>query len=70
MEFVVQGLQVLATSGDEQVVGHIHQQAQITGGVFAQGLLQSGGHQPGIPGGFQQMVQAFKLVGGRQRLGA
>ena len=43
VEFVVESLQILVTSGDEQIVGHVQEQAQIAGGVFTEGLLQAGG---------------------------
>ena len=41
VEFLVERLEVLTTGGSEQFVGHVHQQPQIAGGVFAEGLLPS-----------------------------
>lgn len=66
VEFLVQRLHILTTRGDEQFVGHVHQEAQIAGGVFAEGLLERGGHQPGVAGGFEEMLQArvSKSAGG------
>ena len=43
IKLLVECIYFLVAGGGEQFVGHVHEQSQIAGGVFAEGLLQSGG---------------------------
>ena len=52
--------------GRQQLVGHVHEQAEVAGGVFAEGLDQCGAQELGIAGGFEQVIEAFLQLLGRQ----
>ena len=66
VEFFIDLLAFLLRGGGQQVVGHIHEQAQVAGGVFAEGLDERGAQELGIAGGFEQVVEAFlELLGGQ-----
>ena len=50
----------------QEVIGHVHQKAGIAGGVFAEGLEERGGQEPGVASGFESMVEAvLKLFWGQ-----
>ncbi len=66
VEFFVDLLAFLVTGGGQQIVGHIHEQAQVAGGVFAERLDQRGAQELGVAGGFEQVVEAFLQLLGRQ----
>lgn len=42
----------------EQLVGDVHHDAVVAGGVLGDGGLQLGGHQPGVSRRFEQVVEA------------
>jgi hypothetical protein len=54
------------TGRRQKIVGHVDQQAQIAGGVFAQRLDERRAQQFGIAGGFEQMRQTFLERFGRE----
>ena len=45
--------------GSQKVIGHVHEQAQVASGMFTKSRDERGGQEPGIAGGFEQMVEAF-----------
>ena len=69
-ELLVELLAFLAKGGVQEVVGHVHKQAQISGGMFAEGLRERGAHEFGIARRFEQVVDAFEQLRWRQGLGA
>ena len=42
VELFVELVAFLVAGGGQEVVGHIHEQAQVAGGMFAEGLEQAG----------------------------
>ena len=52
-------------SGGQEVVGQVHQEPQIAGGMLAEGGQERGRQQLGIAGGLEQVGQAvLQLLGG------
>ena len=66
-EFFVDVLALLAGGGQQEFVGHVHEQAQVAGGVFAEGLDQGVGHELGVAGGLEQRCprHSRSSLGGR-----
>ena len=65
-----QSVRVPGEGGSQQVIGHVHEQAQVAGGVLAEGLQKRRVHELGITGDFEQVVQALEQLGRGQGFGA
>src|SRR2546426_6699172 len=51
--------------GGQEFVGHVGEQAQIAGGMLAEGGQERGGQELGLAGGFEEVGKAIlQLLGG------
>ena len=69
-EFFVELFAFLLAGGGQKIVGHVHEQAQVAGGMFAEGLEQAGAQKLGVAGGFEQMIEAGEQLLGWKGFGA
>jgi len=54
----------------QQIVAHVHEQAEVAGGVLAEGLQKRWVHELGITSHLEQVVQTLEQLGGSQGFGA
>ena len=66
VELFVEHGEVTLGRGHEQLGGHADAEAVVAGGVIDQGMAELWGHQAGVAGGGEQLVEAGEqLVAGR-----
>lgn len=63
VELLVEARQVSVGSDGQQLVSEVHQDAVSAGGVIGEGGLELGGHQRGVAGGLEQVVEAGEQLG-------
>ena len=59
VELLIELLAVLTGGGEQEFVGHIHEQAKIARGMFAESSDQCWTHQCRVTGGGAEMFDAF-----------
>jgi hypothetical protein len=57
-ELFIQPWQVAVGGDGEQLVGEVHQDAVVACGMVGEGGFELGGHEAGVAGGFEQVVNA------------
>jgi hypothetical protein len=66
IELLIDLIAFLLRGGDQQIVRHIHEQAQIAGGMLAEGLDECGRQEVGVASGFEQVLQMIlEFLGGQ-----
>jgi hypothetical protein len=60
----------LVKSSSQQIISHVHEQAQVAGGMFAKRLQKRRVHQFGITSRFKQVVETVEQFGRGQGFGA
>jgi hypothetical protein len=58
-EFLVDLFAFLVGSGGQEIIGQVHEQPEIAGGMFTECRDQRGRQEPGIARGFEQVVEAL-----------
>ena len=67
---IINLLAFLVKGGSQQIVGHVHEQAEVAGGVLAERLQKRRVHELGITGHLEQVVQTLEQLGRGQGFGA
>jgi hypothetical protein len=69
-ELFINPFAFLVKGGSQQVIGHVHEQAEVAGSVLAEGLQKRRVHEFWITGHLEQVVQTLEQLGRGQGFGA